>query len=195
MANNNNPKNVSVGKPMADGAVFTAPAGTELPKNCSTELNVAFKCVGLISEDGVSNEIETDSEEIKAWGGDVVLNPQTSRVEKFSFTMIETNEQSLKVVFGDKNVTGTDIETGFQVKHNGADREERVFVIETIMGTGNIKRQVIPRGKVSEIGEIVYKDDEAIGYEVTITALLDAEGNTAYEYIGKPAGAAAALKN
>lgn len=186
MANNNNPQNVSVGKPMADGAVFVAPAKSKLPTDCSTALDLAFKCVGLISEDGVSNEIETDSEEIKAWGGDVVLNPQTSRVEKFTFTMIETNEQSLKVVFGDKNVTGTSIETGIQVKHNGLEREERVYVIETIMGTGNIKRQVIPRGKVSEIGEIAYKDDEPIGYEVTITALLDESGNTAYEYIGKP---------
>lgn len=191
--NKNNPENVSVGKPMADGAVFAAPAGTALPTDCKTALASDFKCLGLISEDGVSNEIETDSEEIKAWGGDVVLNPQTSRVEKYTFTMIETNEQSLKVVFGDTNVTKT--ADGFSVVHNGKEREERVYVIETIMSNGNIKRQVIPRGKVSEIGEIVYKDDEAIGYETTITALLDTAGNTAYEYIGKPAGAAAALKN
>ena len=42
---------------------------------------------------------------------------------------------------------------------------------------------VIPSGKVIELGDVVCKDDEAIGYEVTLAASPDASGNTAYEYI------------
>lgn len=175
-------KNVSVGKPNVGGAIFVAPKGTTLPTDATTELASDFKCVGFISEDGVSNEITTDSEEIKAWGGDVVLNPQTSRSEKYKFTMIETNETALKVAFGSDNVTvGPDGK--ISIKHNGKEREESVYVIETLIGSDKVKRQVIPRGKVSEIGEIVYKDDEVMGYETTVNALLDTAGNTAYEYI------------
>lgn len=180
---NNNPENVTVGKPKASGAVFVAPKGTALPTDASTALPEAFVNIGYISEDGVTNEIETDSEEIKAWGGDTVLTVQTSRSENFTFTAIETNEQTLKLAFGDENVTVND--NGFAVVHNGADREEHVFAIETLMGGGRVKRQVIPRGKVSEVGEIVYKDDEALGYEYTVAAQIDENGNTAYEYIAK----------
>lgn len=180
----NNAQNVSVGKPKVGGAIFVAPAGTAVPTDATTALDTAFENVGFISEDGVSNEIETETEEIKAWGGDIVLNPQTSRAERYVFTMIETNETSLKVVFGSENVTAGE-DGAITIKHNGKEREEYVYVIETLIGSDRVKRQVIPRGKVSEIGEIVYKDDEVMGYETTVAALLDAAGNTAYEYIAK----------
>ena len=175
--------NVTAAKPKIGGAVSTAPAGTDLPTNAKTALNPAFKTLGYISEDGLTNENSPESEVVKAWGGQTVLSSQTEKKDTFKYKLIEgLNIEVLKEVYGPDNVSGT-LETGITVKANGKELPEHSLVIDTLLKNGYVKRVVIPRGKVSEIGEISYKDGEPIGYELTITALPDNSENTHYEYI------------
>lgn len=46
-----------------------------------------------------------------------------------------------------------------------------------------VKRIVIPSASVSEVADIVYKDDDAVGYETTLKTTPDTDGQTHYEYI------------
>ena len=179
----NTATNVTTGKPKTGGAIFYAPTGSTLPTDAVTALDAAFVSLGYISEDGLSNENSPESDEINAWGGDVVYSYQTSRSDTFSFKMIEAlNPDVLKVVYGDANVTG-DLTTGLAVKANSDDLDEHAWVVEMVLRGGVVKRVVIPNGKVTEIAEITYADNEAVGYEVTISATPDSAGNTHYEYI------------
>lgn len=178
----NNKSYVSVGKPKIGGAIWRAPEGTALPTTAGGELDSAFEALGYISEDGVVNANARTTENIKAWGGDTVLTTLTEKTDTFAFTMIESlNGVVLKTVHGDNNVTG-DLTSGLTVKVNASDDEPHAYVIDQEL-QGNVKmRIVIPSAKVSEVGDITYKDDTAIGYPVTLSALPDEDENYHYEY-------------
>lgn len=173
--------NVTAAKPKVTGSIHRAPLGTELPEDATTALNAAFKSLGYVSEDGVTNANSPSSDQTKAWGGDVVLDSQTEKPDTFKWTLIEAmNTEVLKSVYGDKNVSG-DLKTGITIKANREEQQECAWVIDMLL-KGAVKRITIPRGKVVEVDEIVYSS-KAVGYGTKISAYPDVSGQTHYEYI------------
>lgn len=179
--------NVTAAKPKAAGVIFRAPLGTTLPTDADSALPATYKSLGHLSEDGFTNNNSASSENILDMGGVVVMTVQTEKEDTFSFTLIDALDTEVqKAVYGESNVSGS-LADGITITANANEPEEAVWVLDTIMRGGVFQRIVIPDGKISELGEISYRRNEAVGYEVTITALPDASDNTHYTYQKKPA--------
>lgn len=179
----NTAANVSVGKPKVGGAVCYK-TGTVTPPASTTEALTGYTQVGYCSEDGLKNTSERETSDIKAWGGDVVLKSTTGYTDSFTVKLIESvNIDALKLVYGSGNVSIDSQTSEIEVQANAKDLDHACFVVDMVLNGNKVKRVVIPDGQVTEVGEIVYNDSEAIGYGLTITAYPDASGNTHYEYI------------
>lgn len=176
----NDATNVGVGKPKTTGAVFIAPAKTTLPTDASSQLDTKFKGLGYMSEDGLTVSEERDTEDLAAWGGDIVYTSQTSYKETIAFTPIEINPEVMKAMYGDSNVEVGDGK--LTVTHNAAELPELPLVIETVPNAKTVTRYVVPRAKLTEKGDLSLNGSDPMGRELTFTALPDENGNTMYEY-------------
>lgn len=187
----NNKKNTSLGKPMANGMVYVAPGGTALPTDATTALADTYKTVGFISEDGITNSIDTDTTTVTDAGGTTVINEISSYSETYQFAMMETQADALGVRFETANVKASDGDK-LTVDHKMPTGESRVYVFEILMTGNKVKRIVVPDGTVSEFGDTQYHAGDAIVYDVTIAAnpsdLIG--GATSREYIAPIAQAA-----
>lgn len=177
-----NAKLVTAAKPKVGGAVWRAPLGTTLPTDAKTALDTKFESLGYISSDGLTNSNSPTSENTTAWGGDTVLTQQTEKPDTFAFTLLETlSVPVLKTVYGDDNVDGT-LATGITVKANATEQASCSWVVEMMLRNGAVKRIVIPDAAVTGVGDITYSKG-VVGYNTTLTAVPDENGNTHYEYI------------
>ena len=178
----NKASNVTAGTPKVGGSIFHAVKGTTLPSDAKSTLDKAFAGLGYVSEDGVTQSEEIETNTVKAWGGDVVMASQTGKTFTYEFTLIEAlNEEVQKLVHGADNVEGS-LANGLTVKGNTTELVAESFVIEQIMNGDVLKRTVVPNGKITSLGEVTYKDGEAVSYDVTITAFPDDSGNSYYDY-------------
>ncbi|MGW2425063.1 phage tail tube protein [Streptomyces sp. NPDC001709] len=167
------------------GAAYVAAPKSKLPTDSTTAWDAAFTDIGWISDDGITESNSTDTTEIKGWqGGQTVRKVISSSEMTFQFTAIETSKTVLELYHKGSKVTTTSGKSVLAIKAPGPDR--RTFGFDVIDGDSHI-RIVIPDGEVTETGDITYKSDEAVAYELTVTAYPGADGTVAIKYSDDPA--------
>lgn len=168
----NNTSNVSVGKGAVGGYAYYAPYGTTLPTDNTTQLDAAFRNIGYINEDGVTFTDESDSESIPDMNGDSIVTTSGAITKTFTFFAAEVKADTLKLQYGDANVTDA---TGTVTVHDkGPNTGQYSVVFEFRLKDGRKERCIVPSATVSELGDLVYNYSELVGREITMAASLDA---------------------
>jgi hypothetical protein len=154
------------------GLVYHAPLLTTLPTDTTTALNVAFLHVGYISDEGIGADPEESTSDIRAWGGDLVRRVISEYGESYTFTMLETNTNSVAAYFGNGTATAWE---GRQVDIRKA------WVFHMTDGA-SIRRVVLPDASVTDRGALTYATTEAISYPVTVSTYPNAAGVHSFHY-------------
>lgn len=185
-----NVKDVRIGAPeqSTTGAIKHAPLGTALPTLSSISktgvtIDGAFTGNEYVSEDGLTLAPSISTTDIKDWSGATVRKVLESFDGTLSWTMISTNEGAMKVAFGDAHVTtsAATAQHGNQVQAAvGAhlpDAQSWVFLMKD--GDARVVI-VVPNGQVTEIGEVTFASNAAIGWQVTLSCYPDTNNECIY---------------
>ena len=183
-------KDVRIGAPeqSTTGAILHAPIGTTLPtlssiSSSGVTVDQAFTGNEYVSEDGVTLAPSISTTDIKDWSGATVRKVLESFDGTLSWTMISTNEGAMKVAFGDSHVTtsaatashGAQVRAGIGAHLPSA--QSWVF----LMKDGNARVVIVgPKGQVIEVGEVNFKSNDAIGWQVTLSCYPDTSGECIY---------------
>lgn len=158
------------------GELFSAPLGTTLPTDSTTALAAAYKGLGYVSDDGVTEAWDDSVDQITAWqNATVVRSATTQSIGTLALTLIQTRGNVLEAFHRGSQITQPT--TGkFQLDVKPIVADPRVWVLEVVDGTVHM-RIVLGNAEITERGEVVYKNGEPIGYPITISCYPDTNGN------------------
>lgn len=179
----NNTANVSAGKGVKGGYIFSAPVGTVLPTkpvSSVSELDDAFECLGFISSDGYVESLSEDTDDLGDMNGETMDTTHSNRVQSAQVTFAEIKAATLKRQYGEGNVT--DEKGVITVKHNGDSHPTFVYVLLLQLKEGRLWTKVVPRGQSSELDSLTIASSELCQRALTIKYLVDDAGSTCYDY-------------
>lgn len=149
-----------------DGVVSVGTFGTAIePTSAVSVLAAPWIDLGYVSEDGVTETTDVSTEKIKAWQkGKVVRVVVTEGTVSWKFVLLQTSADTLAFYYG--GTVGTD---GSIVIDLTKERPVIALDLDIIDGD-EIIRAYAPEAQVTEVGDQVYSNGAAIGYEVTVEA-------------------------
>ena len=186
------PKNsdVRIGAPdqKVTGAIKHAPIGTTLPSlssitKASVTIDGAFTGDEYVSEDGLTLAPSVSTTDIKDWSGATVRKVLESFDGTLNWTMISTNEGAMGVAFGAEHVTASaatathGAQTRTELGAHLPERQSWVFLMKD--GDARIVI-VVPDGQVTEVGEVTFASNSAVGWAVTLSTYPDENGENIY---------------
>lgn len=154
--------------------VYIAPVGTTEPSDCSAAFGAGWDAVGLLDgEEGFTESREEESSDFYAWGGILVKRTKSKHKRTVKFVCLEDNATVFDLINpGSTRATVSGLTTSTVKVPTGA---EFAIALETSDGTV-VKRRLIKRAEVQEVGEVKESETDLTVYEVTVVIYPEADG-------------------
>ncbi len=169
----------------ANGAGWTAPLGTTSPGDPAIQPVAPWLPLGAISDDGLVQGFEEDSESFTPWGLTAPIRTSiTSSLRTFGLTVWETGRttvQALQYRLDTADLTPVDGLTSF-AETASPSPDRRAFWFIVLDGDNFQRGFYCPEAEITERSDVTHKQDEVAGYEWTITCYPDSAGNTVYHF-------------
>lgn len=161
------------------GGIYANLDGGAIPPTSATApLGPDFDELGYLTDAGVVMSISSDTQQITAWqNADNVRTIQTSHDVTFQFSLLETNEHTMRAFFGNYD--------DGHVEVDGRLLPRMPWVLDVLDGDKKI-RVVIPEGQITERGDVSMVNGDAMSYPITLTA-YPVDGVKAHLYIADTA--------
>ena len=166
--------------------VYVADVGVTAPTTTTEALDPEYEPLGLLGEDGMTESREEDVTDHHAWGGILVRTTRSKHKRTVKVIALEDNDVVWRLVNPGSTAAGGAQATTTRTVVVPTGSNRKAFLFELVDGDIT-KRLVIDTGEVTEVGDVVKKDNELTKYELTITVYPDADGVLYRELTDDPA--------
>lgn len=172
----------------SNGGAWCAPLGTAQPTDPEAAPTGAWLAIGAISEDGLTNGVDEDSEQFTPWGlSSPFRTVVTSSIRTFSFTAWETNRPIVRALHNRLDVAElvpvAGVTTFAESASQAPDRRSWLF---DVYDGATWERFFVPEGEITERSDVTFAQGEMAGYEWTISTYPDASNNLVYHSYSAP---------
>lgn len=177
-------KKIIIGAPnqsSTTGAVAYAETSATLPTDAASTLGTGWTSGGYVSEDGVSVTPTYNTTNIKDWSKSTVRTVLNEFTGEVVFAFIQTDEASLKAIFGADNVTKTAATSthGEQLTVKlGARMAPSKAYCFSMKDNDARARIVLPNAQPVINGSLTFAADAPISWPVTLKCSADANGDS-----------------
>jgi hypothetical protein len=158
-----------------NGGVYTTDPGVTAPAptNASSSLDILFKEIGAIGEDGISETSSQDTTPIVIWqNGATARKIRGSFERQYTFAAAEMNDVVAGIQWSGSTITKT--AEGLEIDERPPGTDIRQWVLHGIDGT-KAERIYIPKGEVTERGDVVWSSGAITVREWTLSVYVDGE--------------------
>lgn len=154
------------------GAILSAPVGTAFPADISVAPAAAFADHGLTTPDGITLTPNIDSWEVEAWqSASPVRRGVRRRAYDAKFKLLQTSRDNIALAHGGGTWTGAAGKFVYNPPAGGTS-DERAWIFQYTDGAFHY-RYCVPRATLSSLGDLKLVNNDALGYDCTVSFIGD----------------------